>query len=68
MSDQAFTNQDKLICAKRELALRNRAYPRWVANGTMRQSAADREVALMEAIIADYDKLVEAEKAAGRLL
>jgi hypothetical protein len=68
MSDQAFTNQEKLTCVKRELGLRRRAYPRWVGNGTMRQSAADREVALMEAIIADYEKLVEAEKAAGRLL
>ena len=68
MSETAFTAQDKLICVKRELGLRQRAYPRWVANGTMRQAASDKEIALMKAIIEDYEKLAEAERAAGRLI
>jgi len=49
-----FTNREKLDCARRELAMRRSVYPRWVASGKMRQTDADREVATMAAIVADY--------------
>lgn len=49
-----FVIEEKLACAERELALRQRAYPRWVAIGRMSQAEADREIAIMAAIVDDY--------------
>lgn len=48
------TRADKRACAQRELAFRERFYPRWVAAGRMTQEEADREIARMRAISADY--------------
>ena len=50
------TIYDKLACARRELRMRRKVYPRRVANRKMSQEQADREIALMEAIVADYDR------------
>lgn len=58
MSDLAppppVTKADKRHCLKRELALRKRHYPRWVAGGRMPQGEADREIEVLSAILADY--------------
>lgn len=51
----------QLACARRELALRVRVYPRLVANETMLQATAVRELAAMRAIITTLTTLVEAE-------
>ena len=64
----AVTNADKLKCAAREFAYRDRVYPRWVEAGRMSQAKADRELAVMAAIMADYSKLVMDEAERGRLL
>lgn len=48
------TREEKRACLVRELRLRKRAYPRWVAADRMRAEDAAREIHLMEAIIADY--------------
>jgi hypothetical protein len=54
------TTADKLACAKRELAMRKNAYPRWVDQKKMSHSKAAHEIACMEAIIKDYeDALIE---------
>jgi hypothetical protein len=53
---------DKLACAERELKMRKRLYPRWVAEKKMSAGRAAHEVAAMEAIVADYQKLVDAER------
>lgn len=58
-----FTAQDKLEAVERELAFRRRVYERRVADGKMTQQLADRQIAVFEAIAADYD-----EKAAGERL
>jgi hypothetical protein len=42
---------------KREIALRQRVYPRWVGLGKLTQRAADRQIAVMQAVLA---KLQEA--------
>jgi hypothetical protein len=55
----------QLACAKRELALRARVYPRLVANETMLQSTAKYELAAMAAIIRTLKGLVEAERGDG---
>ena len=35
---------DQIACVERELAMRGRVYPRWVAQGKLTQSAADLEL------------------------
>lgn len=49
-----FTAQQKQAAAEREVKMRKRVYPRWVEQGRMTQAKADEEIALMEAIAADY--------------
>ena len=46
----------KLRSAKRELAMRRKVYPSWVSNGRMKQTEADHEISVMEAIVADYQE------------
>ena len=38
-------------CAAREVALRRRAYPKWIIEGRMSQDKADQEIECMEAIL-----------------
>lgn len=49
----------KLACAMRELAMRLKVYPRWVAEGHMSQGKADNEIKTMRAIADDYRMLLE---------
>ena len=50
----AITTDDKRRCLMREIAMRRRVYPAWVDRGQMTRAQADREIAVMEAILADY--------------
>jgi hypothetical protein len=52
---------DQLTCAKRELAMRRNAYPKWIASGRMKPATADHEIAAMEAIVATLQKLQDLE-------
>ncbi len=49
-------------CVKREIAMRRRVYPRWVADGRLIQSKADAEIAAMEAVLATLQALEEKER------
>jgi hypothetical protein len=44
------TVADQIRCVRRELAMRQRVYPGWVAKGKMKQEEADRELAAMQAV------------------
>lgn len=48
--------QEQLACAKRELELRRRVYPKWVSVKKMTQEKADAEIACMEAIVCTLDR------------
>jgi len=48
------TAADKLACAERELKMRQRVYLRWIEDGRMSAGKAAHEIAVMEAIVADY--------------
>ena len=37
-------------CVRREIAMRERVYPSWVAKGRMTQQKADHELAAMKAV------------------
>ncbi len=56
----AVTPAEKLKSVERELGMRRQVYPRRVAEGKMKQEAADREIAVMEAIADDYRKILAA--------
>jgi hypothetical protein len=49
-----FTRKQKEAAAWRESKMRRRVYPRWVEQGRMTQDSADKQIAIMEAIAADY--------------
>jgi len=55
----------QLACAKRELALRERIYPRLVAQETRLPAKAQHELAAMRAICATLAGLVAAEAGGG---
>ncbi len=57
-----FTAADKLACLERELRYRESVYPRRIANGTMTEKLAKRQIALIEAIIEDYRKAAQRER------
>lgn len=42
---------DLLGCCRRELALRERVYPKWVGKGTMTEKKATREIELMRSVV-----------------
>lgn len=44
------TIAEQVACVERELGMRKRVYPRWVANGKLNQAAADLEMRRMEAV------------------
>lgn len=50
-----FTTDDKIKALKREVAMRRAVYAGRVAQGRMKQADADREIAVMAAILADYE-------------
>jgi hypothetical protein len=61
-----FTAKDKWEAAKREVGYRKHVYPRRIADGQMTQKLADRQIAVMEAIVKDYEVDAEAEIHAER--
>lgn len=48
------TREEKIAELSREIALRQRAYPRWIADRKLTQHKADRQIAILVAIQADY--------------
>jgi hypothetical protein len=42
---------DLLACCRRELELRQRVYPKWVARGTMSEAKAAKELELMRVVV-----------------
>lgn len=42
---------DQIACVRREIAMRERVYPKWVNAGRMKAEAAEREIAAMRAVL-----------------
>jgi hypothetical protein len=42
---------DLLACCRRELAFRQRCYPKWVAKGTLSEKKAAKELELMQSVV-----------------
>lgn len=50
---------DQHACVQREIAMRKRVYPRWVASGKMTKPKADHEIATMEAVLATIEAVMK---------
>lgn len=50
------TREQKIAALRREIALRRNVFPGRVRLGKMTPSEAEREIAVMEAILADYQR------------
>lgn len=60
MTDQikpAVTLHEQVVCVRREIELRERVYPRFVASNKMKQENADREINRMKAVYATLREL-----------
>jgi hypothetical protein len=51
-----FSDADKLKSLKRELFLRERVYPRRIAERKMTEQQAQHELEIMKAIVEDYEE------------
>jgi hypothetical protein len=60
-----FPAAEKLDAVNREIAMRRNVYRKRVAAGRMKKAEADREIRIMEAIAADYEREAEQEIAIG---
>ena len=49
------TIDDQIACVRREVAMRERAYPKFVAAGRMTQDKANREIAAMRAVLSTLE-------------
>lgn len=58
MQSAEITRAQKITVLKREVAMRQRVYPRMVRDGKMSEADAERETAVMSAILADYAEVV----------
>lgn len=68
MAPRPISTADKCDCARRELALRVRVYPGWVARHKMRAAVAEYEIRVMTAIVEDYCRAADHERTQERLL
>lgn len=53
-----FSPEQKLAAVDRELRYRRRVYARRIGEGKMTQALADEQIGVMEAIKADYERVV----------
>lgn len=50
---------EQIACVKREIAMRERVYPKWVEKGRMPQDKADHELSAMKAVLQTLINLEE---------
>lgn len=56
------TLKNQLACAQRELAKRERMYPKWIREGRLNPHVAEHEIAAMAHICQTLEKLVGLEE------
>jgi cell fate (sporulation/competence/biofilm development) regulator YlbF (YheA/YmcA/DUF963 family) len=53
-----YTDADKLKEIEREIAMRRKIYPSWIAQNRLSYAAAERQLKILEAIAEDYRLVV----------
>jgi len=51
------TIEDQIKAVEREIGMRRRVYPNWVASKRMSQEKADKEITAMEAVLETLKKV-----------
>lgn len=59
---EIITNETKLAAVKREIRYRKHVYPRLIEQGKITDGHANSQIAIFEAIEADYARAVEKER------
>lgn len=54
---EPITIERQIAAVRREVSMRRRVYPRWIASGKMSQDQADREIEAMVAAQATLEQL-----------
>lgn len=49
------TLNEQIACVRREIAMRERVYPHWVAAGKMRDDKAKHEIAAMRSVLSTLE-------------
>jgi len=57
-----FTTTEKHAAIVRELKMRRGVYPHWISVGKISPHVAAYQIAIMEAIAEDYEKLAQEER------
>ena len=57
MSELKYTIAQQISCVKREIAMRERVYPKWVESGRMKLDMAEREIATMTAVLRSLEEI-----------
>jgi len=50
-TDRGYTLVAQIACVKREIAMCERVYPKWVQSGRMKAETADHEINCMTAVL-----------------
>lgn len=59
--------EEQLAAVRREVAMRERVYPRWVEAGRMTAEKADHEIEAMKNVAATLQHLLDEERGQGHL-
>lgn len=62
MPQHRFTIAQLIVCAQRELGLRDHVYPRLITSGKMTREKAEQEKAMMRAIIEELQEREREER------
>lgn len=61
MSEKHFLGQitidEQITEVQRELAMRNKVYPKWIEAGSMQKSKADFQILVMEAVLISLQEI-----------
>lgn len=58
---------EQIAEVRRELTLRRRNYPHWVQSGRLKQATADRQIRVMEAVLATLEARADIAASAERV-
>jgi len=56
------TIDDEIRCVEREIKMRERVYPRWIAAGKMKRETAHREIDVMHSVLESLHRLKGLDK------
>ncbi len=56
---QQITTDEQIAEVKREIAMRNKVYPKWIEAGSMKKSKAGFQILVMEAVLISLQEIAK---------